>query len=163
MGAGKTTIGRQLAKKARYIFYDSDLELEKKTGVSIAVIFEYEGEMGFRKREEEMIAELTALDNIVLSSGGGSIITPENREAFKSRGTVIYLRASIDTQLKRTSQRKGTRPLLNNDNPLATIIELDKVRGPLYEEIADYTYDTDKMAPDDIIEDIYQNVILSNQ
>lgn len=161
MGAGKTTIGRQLAKKAHFVFYDSDQEVERKTGVSVATIFEYEGEEGFRKREKETISELTAMDNIVLSSGGGAILAQENRTALSERGTVIYLRASIDTQLKRTNQRKGIRPLLDTPDPLATIINFDKIRAPLYEEIADYTYDTDKDTPLDIADDIYFHVIAS--
>ena len=156
LGVGKTTIGKQLAKRAHLIFYDSDHEIEKLTGVSVTTIFEIEGESGFRKREKDVIDKLTSLDSIVLSSGGGSILSPENRDAFSSRGTVIYLRASLETQLQRTSQRKGTRPLLNHDNPFDTIVELNKIRGPLYESIANHTYDTDKESPQDIAEDIFR-------
>ncbi len=158
LGAGKTTVGRQLAKRAHLVFYDSDHEIEKKTGVSVTTIFEVEGEPGFRKREFEMIAKLTQLDNIVLSSGGGSILMPENRLAFKSRGTVIYLRASIETQLGRTNQRKGVRPLLNVPEPLKKIIELSQIRSPLYEEIADFTYDTDIDDPKKIADDIFEQL-----
>lgn len=161
MGAGKTTIGREIAKKASYVFYDSDHEIEKKTGVSVATIFEYEGESGYRKREQTTIAELTQLDNIVLSSGGGAILLPENRAAFSENGTVIYLRASVETQLKRTNQRKGVRPLLNTPDPKATIVELNRIRDPLYQEIANYTYDTDKQQPKDIAEDIFHQIIRS--
>lgn len=161
MGAGKTTIGRQLAKRARFVFYDSDHEIERKTGVSVATIFEYEGEEGFRDREKEIISQLTQLDKIVLSSGGGAILLPENRKAFAQNGTVIYLCASIETQLKRTSQRKGTRPLLITEDPLQKIMELDKIRTPLYQEIADYTYDTDQDSPFNIAEDIYIRMMQS--
>ncbi|OGT44884.1 MAG: hypothetical protein A3E82_02930 [Gammaproteobacteria bacterium RIFCSPHIGHO2_12_FULL_38_11] len=158
LGAGKTTVGRQLAKKVHFVFYDSDHEIEKKTGVSVATIFEIEGEEGFRVREQNMIAKLTQLDNIVLSSGGCSILKPENRQAFASRGTVIYLRASLETQLKRTNQRKGTRPLLDIPDPYQKIIELDKIRSPLYESIADYTYNTDIDSPHEIADKIFETL-----
>lgn len=161
LGVGKTTIGRQLAKKAHLVFYDSDQEIEKQTGVSVTTIFEIEGEPGFRKREHEMIARLTQMDNIVLSSGGGSILMSENREIFASRGTVIYLRASLDTQLTRTNQRKGTRPLLNITDPVQKIIELNHIRVPLYEEIANHTYDTDIEAPKEIVDKIFDQLFLS--
>ncbi len=161
MGAGKTTIGRQLAKKARFVFYDSDHEIEQKTGVSVSTIFEYEGEAGYRKREQETIAQLTQMDNIILSTGGGAILLPENRTTLSQRGAVIYLKASIETQLERTNQRKGVRPLLNTPDPLTTIIELDRIRTPLYESIADYTYNTDTQTPKEIADDIYQHVIES--
>jgi shikimate kinase len=155
LGAGKTTVGRQLAKRAHLVFYDSDQEIEKLSGVSVSTIFEFEGEAGFRKREREMIAKLTQLDNIVLSSGGGSILMPENRQALASRGTVIYLRASLETQLQRTNQRKGVRPLLDIPDPLKKIIELDSIRSPLYQEIANFTYDTDVEGPKEIADHIY--------
>lgn len=155
LGVGKTTVGRQLAKTARLVFYDSDQEIEKLTGVSVTTIFEIEGEAGFRKRERDMIDKLTQLDSIVLSSGGGSILMPENRMAFSTRGTVIYLRASLATQLQRTNQRKGVRPLLNTPDPLKKITELDQIRSPLYEEIANFTYDTDLAPPKEIAEQIY--------
>ncbi len=158
LGAGKTTVGRQLAKKARFVFYDSDQEIEKLSGVSVATIFEFEGEAGFRKREQEMIAKLTQLDNIVLSSGGGSILMPENRHAFSSRGTVIYLRASLETQLQRTNQRKGVRPLLDIPDPYQKIIELDHIRAPLYKEIAHFTYDTDINGPKEIADQIFDEL-----
>ncbi|HLB55957.1 MAG TPA: shikimate kinase [Coxiellaceae bacterium] len=158
LGAGKTTIGRQLAKRARFVFYDTDHEIEKLTGVSITTIFEIEGEAGFRKREKEVIEKLTQLDNIVLSSGGGSILAEENRRAFASRGTVIYLRASLETQLQRTNQRKGTRPLLNIANPMDKIIELHHIRVPLYQEIANFTYDTDVESPKEIADHIFDEL-----
>ncbi|MCX7124944.1 MAG: shikimate kinase [Gammaproteobacteria bacterium] len=158
LGAGKTTIGRQLAKKAHFVFYDSDHEIEKQTGVSVATIFEIEGEAGFRIREQNMIAKLTQLDSIVLSSGGGSILKPENRDAFSSRGTVIYLKASLEVQLTRTNQRKGTRPLLNIPDPFKKIIELDQIRSPLYESIANHTYNTDIDSPQEIADKIFEAV-----
>lgn len=160
LGVGKTTIGRQLARKAHFVFYDSDQEIEKQTGVSVTTIFEIEGEPGFRKREHEMIARLTQMDNIVLSTGGGSILLPENREAFASRGTVIYLRASLETLFSRTSQRKGTRPMLNTPDPFQKIIELNAIRSPLYSAIANHTYDTDIESPKDIAEKIFDLLFL---
>ncbi len=163
LGAGKTTVGRQLAKRAHLVFYDSDHEIEKRNGVSVATIFEIEGESGFRKREHEVIEKLTQLDNIVLSSGGGSILMPENRHAFASRGTVIYLRASLETQLQRTNQRKGVRPLLNIPDPFKKIIELAQIRSPLYQEIANYTYDTDIDDPKEIAEQIFEELFAENK
>lgn len=163
LGAGKTTVGRQLAKRAHLVFYDSDHEIEKLTGVSVATIFEFEGEPGFRKREHDAIEKLTQLDNIVLSSGGGSILMPENRCAFASRGTVIYLRASLETQLQRTNQRKGTRPLLDIPDPFKKIIELDHIRAPLYQEIANYTYDTDVNDPKEIADQIFETLFAQNK
>lgn len=158
LGVGKTTIGRQLAKRAHLVFYDSDQEIEKQTGVSVATIFEIEGESGFRKREHEMIVKLTQLDNIVLSSGGGSILMSENRKALTSRGIIIYLRASFETQLERTNQRKGVRPLLNIPDPFKKIIELDQIRSPLYREIANFTYDTDVHSPKEIVDQIFDEL-----
>lgn len=157
-GAGKTTIGRQLAKKAHLVFYDSDHEIEKQTGVSISTIFEFETEDGFRKRENEMIAKLAQLENIVLSTGGGTITSPENRELLVKHGTVIYLRASLETQLKRTNQRKGVRPLLDVPEPFKKIIELHNIREPLYEAIAHHTYDTDLHSPSTIADHIFQMI-----
>lgn len=158
LGAGKTTIGKQLAKRAHLVFYDTDQEIEKLTGVSVTTIFEIEGEAGFRKREREIIDRLTQLDNIILSSGGGSILLPENREAFSTRGTVVYLHASLETQLQRTNQRKGVRPLLITPDPLKKIIELNQVRSPLYESIAHFTYDTGLNDPKEIADRIFEDL-----
>ncbi|MCX7121392.1 MAG: shikimate kinase [Gammaproteobacteria bacterium] len=162
LGAGKTTVGRQLAKKVHFVFYDTDQEIEKQTGVSVSTIFEIEGEAGFRDREQKMVEKLTQLDNIVLSSGGGSILKAENRAAFSARGTVIYLCASLETQLKRTNQRKGTRPLLNIPDPYQKIVEFDQIRSPLYESIANHTYNTDVDSPQEIADKIYDMVFSRN-
>lgn len=155
-GAGKTTIGRKLAKMSHLVFYDSDLEIEKQTGVSISTIFEFEGEAGFRKREEEMITRLTQLDGIILSCGGGTILSPKNRTALAENGIVIYLRAKLDTQLHRTNQRKGVRPLLDTPDPYSKIVELETERCPLYESIAVQTYDTDEQSPSAITDHIVE-------
>jgi shikimate kinase / 3-dehydroquinate synthase len=141
MGAGKTTVGRALAKKLNKRFIDSDQEIEARTGVSIPVIFEIEGEQSFRQREMEVIRDLSALQNIVLATGGGAILRSENRECLKTRGTVIYLRASVNSILQRTSHDKS-RPLLQTADPRKRIEELARQREPYYCEIADLVIET---------------------
>lgn len=143
MGAGKTTIGRQLANELSLEFFDSDHEIEKRTGVTITHIFDIEGEAGFRKRETAMLDELTNKKGIVLATGGGAILKPENRQFLMSRGTTIYLYANIDTLLERTSKDRN-RPLLQTENPQAKLEELLAVRDPLYRETADIIIDTGK-------------------
>lgn len=143
MGAGKTTIGRQLARLTGKTFYDSDHEIEARTGVRIPVIFEIEGEAGFRVRESEMIAELATLPNIVLATGGGAVLDPNNRQVLANHGTVIYLRAGIDDILARTQHDKN-RPLLQIANPRAKLEALFAQRDPLYREVADVVIDTSR-------------------
>lgn len=141
MGAGKTTIGKLLAKHLGKAFYDSDHEIERRTGVNIPLIFELEGETGFRKREASVIAELVKLQDIVLATGGGAVLSPQNRENLKKSGTIIYLRASVTELLQRTRNDKN-RPLLQTDNPLAKLEKLLVERDPLYRELADIIIDT---------------------
>ncbi|MFC5472982.1 bifunctional shikimate kinase/3-dehydroquinate synthase AroKB [Paraherbaspirillum soli] len=141
MGAGKTTVGRALAKKLNKLFIDSDHEIEARTGVSIPLIFEIEGEESFRQREAEVIRDLSARQDIVLATGGGAILRPENREYLKTRGTVIYLRASIHSILQRTSRDKK-RPLLQTADPRRRLEELSRQREPYYREVADLVIDT---------------------
>ena len=141
MGAGKTTIGRQLAKQLRRRFYDSDREIEKQTGVSIPLIFELEQEAGFRQRETTMIDKLTQRHNIVLATGGGAVLNSENRRFLKSRGHVIYLHAPIERLLERTS-RDQNRPLLQTADPRKTLEALMTIRDPLYREVADTIVET---------------------
>ena len=136
MGAGKSTIGKLLADRTGRTFIDADAVMIEKTGVEIDLIFEIEGEEGFRNREQRLIEELTALDDIVLATGGGAILNAENREFLKTRGTVIYLQATPEQLYKRTDKDR-TRPLLNTDNKLGRIREILKAREPLYKEIAD--------------------------
>jgi len=136
MGAGKSTVGKQLAKALGRDFYDSDKEIEKRTGVSISWIFEMEGEAGFRLREQKVIEELTELKNIVLATGGGAVIAEQNRRALRSRGYVVYLSASVDQLLRRTNRDKN-RPLLQTDKPKDTIMALMAERTPLYQDVAD--------------------------
>ena len=141
MGSGKTTVGRALAKKLNKRFIDSDHEIEARTGASISLIFEIEGEASFRQREAEVIRELTQLDDIVLGTGGGAVLNPDSRAFLAARGTVIYLRASVSSVLQRTSQDKS-RPLLQTADPRRRIEELSRQRDPLYVEIADIVIDT---------------------
>jgi 3-dehydroquinate synthase len=141
MGAGKTTVGRALAKKLNKRFIDSDHEIEARSGVSIPVIFEIEGEASFRQREAEAIRSLTAQQGIVLATGGGAVLRPENRELLKSRGTVIYLRASVSHILQRTGRDKN-RPLLQTADPAKRLEQLTREREPLYREVADIIIDT---------------------
>ncbi|SFA94744.1 3-dehydroquinate synthase /shikimate kinase [Collimonas sp. OK607] len=141
MGAGKTTVGRALAKKLNKLFIDSDHEIEARTGVSIPLIFEIEGEESFRQRETEVIRDLSGRRGIVLATGGGAVMRPENREYLKSRGTVIYLRASIHNILQRTSRDKN-RPLLQTADPRRRLEELSRQREPYYRDVADIIIDT---------------------
>ena len=153
MGAGKSTIGRQLSKQLKRPFHDSDHEIENRTGVDIPLIFELEGESGFRKREAAVIDELTQLPDIILATGGGAILDPVNRQHLHERGTVIYLHTSVDQQLSRTA-RDRNRPLLQTDNPRARLEALMTVREPLYREIADLVIDTDSKRVQDVVRQI---------
>ena len=144
MGAGKSTIGRQLAQQLNMDFVDSDAVIEERAGADISWIFDLEGEEGFRKREERIINELTQLQGVVLSTGGGAVMSKENRNYLSARVIVIYLETSVDKQYQRT-QRDKKRPLLQGtDNPRQVLEDLAKVRNPLYEEIADITLPTDE-------------------
>ncbi|HEY9032202.1 MAG TPA: shikimate kinase AroK [Kangiella sp.] len=141
MGAGKTTIGKQLAEILKLEFVDSDHELEERTGAPIDWIFDIEGEDGFRKREEAVLEELTQRQGIVLATGGGAIVSDKSRNFLAARGVVVYLETSIEQQLERT-RRDKRRPLIQNDNPRETLEALMKEREPLYLEIADLTVAT---------------------
>ncbi|HDP88948.1 MAG TPA: shikimate kinase AroK [Thioalkalivibrio sp.] len=143
MGAGKSTIGRRLATLLDREFVDSDKEIETRTGVDIPTIFEFEQESGFRDREAAVIEDLTMQDGIVLATGGGAVLRPENRRRMKARGFVIYLRTSVDEQLRRTAHDRN-RPLLQTPNPRARLEALLAERDPLYTEIADLVVDTDR-------------------
>lgn len=147
MGAGKTTIGRQLSSTLDKEFVDSDIEIEERTGANISWIFDVEGEEGFRKREEKIIEELTQRKNIVLATGGGAVLAPENRKFLQSRGKVVYLMATIGQQVERTKHDQR-RPLIQNVKDIkAKLTELMEIRDPLYREIADFVVVTNRRSP----------------
>lgn len=157
MGAGKSTIGRHLASLLKKEFVDSDTEIEARTGVRIPVIFEIEGEDGFRRREVQVVDELSQRDNLVLATGGGVVLNAANRAALSERGTVVYLRTQIDVLWERT-RRDRNRPLLQTANPRATLAELMENRAPLYESIADLIIDTDQRSPSAVARDVAAKV-----
>lgn len=146
MGAGKSTIGRLLAKELRLPFRDSDKEIEQRTGASIPLIFDVEGEQGFREREHAAIADLCTLDGVVLATGGGAVLRDDNRSALRAGGRVVYLCTSVEQQLERTS-RDRNRPLLQAPDPRAVLETLMATRDPLYREIADVVVETDERPP----------------
>ncbi len=157
MGAGKSTIGRLLAKELHLPFKDSDKEIEVRTGANIPWIFDKEGEPGFRDRETAMIVELCHENGIVLATGGGAVMRPENRQALRNGGRLVYLHASIEQQLARTS-RDRNRPLLRNANPEKILRDLLAVRDPLYREIADLVVETDERPPRMVVLDILERL-----
>ncbi|MDH5379053.1 MAG: shikimate kinase AroK [Gammaproteobacteria bacterium] len=155
MGAGKTTIGSTLAKQLRRRFYDSDQEIEIRTGAKIPLIFELEGEEGFRKRETQVIKELTDLEQIVLATGGGAVLAEENRIRLKDHGMVIYLHADIEQLYTRTS-KDNSRPLLNSADPKQVLKNLMDVREPLYREVADHIVNTGDKPISKILKEVLQ-------
>jgi shikimate kinase len=157
MGAGKTTIGKLLAKHLGRTFYDTDHEVEKRTGVKIPVIFELEGEAGFRKRETAVIQDLTKLDGIVMATGGGAVIAEENRKLLQESGTVIYLRGSVNDLWLRMRNDKH-RPLLQNVDIRAKLEQLYAERDPFYRETATLTLDTGKQPVTSILKQIEKSI-----
>jgi shikimate kinase len=145
MGAGKTTVGRHLASRLGKSFYDTDREIETRTGVRVAVIFDVEGEAGFRRREAEVVDRITGLDNIVLATGGGAVLDPQSRENLRTRGFVIYLHAQPRSLWQRTRNDKS-RPLLQGGDPLQRLEALYSIRDPLYRGIADLVIDTGRQS-----------------
>ncbi|GFE78273.1 shikimate kinase [Steroidobacter agaridevorans] len=142
MGSGKTAVGKQLARLLHLHFYDSDAEIEHRCGVDIPYIFEKEGETGFREREREVIDSLTQMQDVIVATGGGAVLSPYNREHLASRGRVVYLQTSVDQQLERTRHGRQ-RPLLYTENPERKLRELMTFRAPLYESIAAVVVCTD--------------------
>jgi len=142
MGAGKSAVGRQIARFLHLSFVDSDEEIESRTGVDIPFIFEKEGEEGFRKREAKVIDDLSAMDGVVLATGGGAVVNPRNRSHLGARGFVVYLYTTVDQQVARTL-RGRERPMLVNGDSREILEELMTVRDPLYREIADLVVETD--------------------
>ena len=161
MGAGKTTVGKHLAKSLEMDFYDTDQEIEKRTGVRIPTIFEMEGEAGFRKREVLMIDELTQMPNSVLATGGGAVLNAENRQHLATRGTVIYLRASVQDLYLRTRFDRN-RPLLQNTNAQAKLEQLFSERDPLYREVAHHIVDTGNQPVANIVQKIEELIGVNN-
>lgn len=153
MGAGKSTVGRRLAKKLRLQFFDSDQEIENRTGASINLIFEIEGEDGFRKRESEIIDELSKYPDVVLATGGGAVLDSLNRNNLVERGMVVYLRTDIKQLVKRIS-RDNRRPLLNTGDPVKKMEELLAERAAIYEDMADLVIDTDHLSVPKIVDKI---------
>ncbi len=157
MGAGKSAVGRHLARTLHLSFVDSDDEIESRTGVDIPFIFEKEGEEGFRRREAAVIDDLSKIDGVVLATGGGAVVDPQNRSHLGGRGYVVYLYTTVDQQMSRT-QRGRERPMLETADPRATLEELLATRDPMYREIADLVVETDgrkvKSVANEIIEQI---------
>ena len=154
MGAGKSAVGRQLARLMHLDFLDSDEEIENRTGVDIPFIFEKEGEAGFRKREVAVIDDLTGRDGVVLATGGGAILDRNSRSRLGGRGFVVYLFTSVDQQFART-QRGRERPLLENRDAREVLEELMTIRDPLYREIADLVVNTDGRRVQAVAKDIH--------
>jgi shikimate kinase len=157
MGSGKTAVGKHLARSLHLDFYDSDVEIEHRTGVDIPYIFEKEGEAGFRDREREVIDSLTQLKDVVIATGGGAVLTAENRERLVNRGCVVYLKTGIQQQLDRTRHGRQ-RPLLYTEDREAKLRELMAHRAPLYESIAAITVLTDGRQVRAVAEEILQRL-----
>jgi shikimate kinase len=158
MGAGKSAVGRYLARSLHLSFVDSDDEIELRTGVDIPFIFEKEGEAGFRKREAVVIDDLSKMDGVVLATGGGAILEPESRSCLGARGFVVYLYTTVDQQVARTLKGRE-RPLLENADPRTTLEQLLLLRDPLYREIADIVVETDGRKVKSVASEIIEQVM----
>jgi len=157
MGAGKSAVGRHLARVLHLDFVDSDDEIEARTGVDIPFIFEKEGEAGFRKREAAAIDDLSGRDEVVLATGGGAVLRPENRGHLGGRGFVVYLYTSVDQQVSRTA-RGRERPLLDGGDPREILEGLLETRDPLYREIADLVVETDGRKVKSVVDEIIEHL-----
>jgi len=157
MGAGKTSVGKQLAKALKREFVDSDKEIEDRTGVNIPTIFDIEGESGFRSRESAVVDELTQRSGLVLATGGGAVLAQANRTALQSRGVVIYLHGSIE-QLYQRTHRDRNRPLLQTDDPKQRIADLLEIRDPIYRDVADHIIETDGQTVRKVVSAIMQKL-----
>ncbi|MDC3368596.1 shikimate kinase AroK [Gammaproteobacteria bacterium] len=157
MGSGKSTVGKIISSELFLNFFDTDEEIESRTGASIDWIFDLEGEEGFRKRESQILEEMVQQNSIVLSTGGGIILSEPNRELLSSRGTVFYLATPIETQLERTSKDKD-RPLLKNGDPRKILKELHIARESLYEEVSDYVVNTEGKSSQEVSAEIIKLV-----
>ncbi len=157
MGAGKTTIGRLLAQNLGMEFDDTDLEIQRRTGVDIPTIFEYEGEEGFRHRERLVVDDLSQVDNQVLATGGGVVLDADNRRNLSARGLVVYLECTPEQQYERTYKDRN-RPLIQTDDPLAKLKELTAIRDPLYREAADWVVSTENRSAQVVVRDIIEQL-----
>jgi shikimate kinase len=157
MGAGKSAVGRQLAKLLHLEFIHSDQEIETRTGVHIPFIFEKEGEEGFRKREVKVIDELSQKDGVVLATGGGVVADAESRNRLGARGYVVFLYTTVKQQLERT-QRGRNRPMLDNGDPEKVLEELMTIRDPLYREVADLIVETDGRRVQTVAREIHESL-----
>lgn len=153
MGAGKTTIGRKLAEELGLEFLDTDEEIERRTGTTISIIFDIEGEEGFRAREQKVLDDFSQSGGAVIATGGGSILTGENQRIMSERGTVIYLATTVAEQMRRT-RNKRNRPLLETDDPEATLKDLAAERDPLYERLADIQVESDGRRASSVVKEI---------
>ncbi|MDR9432622.1 MAG: shikimate kinase [Spiribacter sp.] len=156
MGAGKSTIGRRLAELSGLSFVDLDSAIEARTGVDIPRIFDIEGETGFRRREANLLDELTQTPGTLLATGGGAILDPLSQQHLSRRGIVVYLRASVATQLGRT--HSSNRPLLRSDDPAQRLADLAAERGPIYETLADIAIDTEDGNPERIAQQLAERI-----
>lgn len=157
MGAGKTTVGRQLSETLHMDFIDSDHEIQRRTGVDVPTIFEFEGEEGFRNREQSMIDELTARTGIILATGGGAVLREINRQHLSSRGMVVYLQCTPEQQYERTHRDKN-RPLLQTENPLEKLRSLMRDRDPLYRKTADMIISTEGKNTNHVVREIVKRM-----
>lgn len=157
MGAGKTTIGRLLAQYWQIDFIDTDQAISKRCGVSIPVIFEYEGEIGFRRREHKELANIALQQKLVVATGGGAVLDPENRQLLQKSGICIYLQVSVKEQFARIKNDKN-RPLLQVKNPLQNLQAMAKIRNPLYESLANYSFSTDNTHVNKLVNAIVQAI-----
>lgn len=155
MGSGKTSLGQRLAKKMQLEFFDNDHELEAQTGASVNLIFDLEGEEGFRKRESEMLKKLTARKNILLATGGGSVLSPENRQLLRESGVVVYLRTSVRQQIRRLSRDKK-RPLLQSGDREEKLARFARERNSLYQELANITFPSQNRGLEAATEALYE-------
>lgn len=153
MGAGKTTIGKLLSEELGLEFKDADREIEERSGVDIPWIFDREGEAGFRLRESSALEQLSHMDGVLISTGGGAVLMPQNRELMRRTGTVIYLHTTVREQVRRTA-RDRKRPLLQSGDPAKVLAELMAVREPLYREVAHVVIETDSRGPKYVVQEL---------
>ena len=158
LGTGKSSVGLKLAKFAQWEFCDTDREIEARCGVDIAWIFDVEGEQGYRQREFEVLQDLSRQQHMVISTGGGTIVSEENRQLISESGLIIYLQVSFTNQLQRASYRIHTRPMMNTEHKDKALRELNAQRMPIYRSLADLTYDTDKMNPHKLAKKIWMDI-----